>query len=90
MAAPAPRRELGIWPIVIGAALVILAAVFFFMGADVPDPTPLPDSPAATGTAGEPVGTTGPAPQPGAPAGVEPAAGVQAPATTDPAPAPSH
>lgn len=61
---------LGPWPLVIGAALVIAAAVFFFTRGEVPAPTPLLDSPAATGTAGEPAGTTGVAtPQPGAPAG---------------------
>ena len=31
------------------------------------DPRPLPDSPAATGTAGQPSGTTGDTPHPGAP-----------------------
>lgn len=61
---------LGPWPLVVGAALVIAAAVLFFTRGEVPVPTPLPDSPAATGTAGEPAGTTGVVtPQPGAPAG---------------------
>lgn len=74
MAEP-PARDIGVWPLVIGAALVILAAVFFFTRGEVPEPTPLPDSPAATGTAGHPAGTTGPAPQPGAPAGADAPAG---------------
>ena len=64
------RRELGIWPLVIGAVVVILLAVFFF-SRGVEDPVPLPDSPAATGTAGEPAGTTGDSAQPGAPAAIE-------------------
>lgn len=70
----APRRELGIWPLVIGAAIVILLALFIFTRGEVEPPTPLPDSPAATGSAGQPAGTTGDPPQPGAPAGVEPPA----------------
>ncbi|MBB1490757.1 MULTISPECIES: hypothetical protein [unclassified Paracoccus (in: a-proteobacteria)] len=55
------------WLLVLAAAAVILVAVLFFMAAPVPEPTPLPDSPAAQGTAGEPAGETGDAPQPGAP-----------------------
>lgn len=68
----APRRELGIWPLVIGAAIVILLAIFIFTRGEVEPPTPLPDSPAVSGVAGEPAGTTGDPPQPGAPAMVEP------------------
>lgn len=91
-------RGMGVWPIVIAAAVVIALAVWFFMGVDVQEPVPTPDSPAATGTAGEPSGTTGGTPDDtvGAPddtvgqpsgttgAGTEPGApaGVDAPAGT--------
>ena len=84
-----PAREIGVWPLVIGAAVIILAAVFFFTRGEVPEPTPLPDSPAATGTAGQPVGTTGPEPQPGAPAGAEVPAGTPT-VTPSPDAAPSN
>lgn len=66
-----PRRDLGVWPLVIGAAVVIALAVWFFTRGEVPVPQPLPDSPAAEGTAGEPAGVTGDTPHPGAPVGAE-------------------
>lgn len=69
--APNRSRNMAVWPTVIAAAVVILLAVWFFMGVDVEDPVPTPDSPAATNTDGEPVGTTGPEPQPGTPPGVD-------------------
>ena len=79
---PPPRRSVAPWPLVIAAAAVILAALWFFMASDVEEPVPTPDSPAATGTAGEPAGTTGASPQPGAPVGADapPGSGTVAPA----------
>ena len=66
---------LGPVPLVIGAVLIIAAAVFFFTRGEVPTPTPDPNSPAAVGTAGQPetppaaTGTEAPAtPAPAAPA----------------------
>ncbi|KGJ17965.1 hypothetical protein [Paracoccus sanguinis] len=73
---PAPRRGAAVWPLVIGAAVVILAAVWFFTsGADIEPPPPTPSSPAATGAPGEPSGVTGSGPQPGAPVGAQAPAG---------------
>ena len=74
-----PSGGLGPWPLVIGAALVIAAAVFIFTRGEVPEPTPLPDSPAAQGTDGQPSGATGDAPQPGAPGAADAPAGSTAP-----------
>ncbi|MRX51230.1 hypothetical protein GI374_12400 [Paracoccus sp. S-4012] len=64
------RRELGVWPLVIGAVIIILLAVLYFSW-EVEPPPPLPDSPVAQGTVGQPTGTTGATPQPGAPPVVE-------------------
>ncbi|WP_134724470.1 hypothetical protein [Paracoccus luteus] len=77
-AADSGRREVGILPLVIGAVVVILLVLWFALGADVPDPVPLPDSPAAHGTAGQPAGTTGAAAEPGAPVGSQAPAGTEA------------
>lgn len=52
-------RGVGVWPIVIAAVVVIGLVVWFFLGRGVQEPVPTPDSPAATGTAGQPAGTTG-------------------------------
>ncbi|HRO13947.1 MAG TPA: hypothetical protein PLL33_02685 [Paracoccus sp. (in: a-proteobacteria)] len=79
-------REIGVWPIVIGAAIVIGLAVWFFMDIGVQEPVPLPDSPVATGTVGQPSGVTGAASdnvdgaaaEPGAPVGSEAPAGSPA------------
>ncbi len=66
------RRELGVWPLVLGAVVVIALAYWFFSdAANIEPPQPTPDSPVATGTVGEPVGSTGPVPQPGVPVGTE-------------------
>lgn len=66
-----PRRDLGIWPLVVGAAVLIALAVWVFTRGEVSAPRPLPDSPAAIGTAGEPAGVTGDTPRPGAPVGAD-------------------
>lgn len=74
MADPRTSRTPGgfrVWPLVLGAVVVILAAVLFFMSGPVEEPVPTPGSPAATGTAGTPAGVTGEGAQPGAPAGAE-------------------
>jgi|GEM_PF-4767041 len=70
MATPGnPRSSTGVnpWLLVIAAAAVILVAVLFFLFAPFGAPPPLPDSPAAHGTAGEPAGATGEVAQPGPP-----------------------
>lgn len=73
---PRSSGGIGVWPLVIGAAAVILVVVLFLMGGPVKEPVPLPDSPAAHGTAGQPSGVTGElSPHPGAPAGAEAPAG---------------
>lgn len=71
MAEPRKSAGIGVWPLLIGVAAVILAVVLFFLSGPVDEPTPTPDSPAATGTVGEPAGSTGATPQPGAPSGTE-------------------
>lgn len=75
MADPRPTRsgagEIGILPIVIGAVIVIGLAVWFFLGVGIDEPVPLPDSPVATGTVGQPAGVTGEGPIPGAPPGAD-------------------
>ncbi len=63
------RREIGVWPLVIGAAIVIALAVWFFLDVGVQEPVPLPDSPAAQGATGAASGVTGATPEPGAPVG---------------------
>lgn len=68
---PGSSRTIGIWPILLGVAAVILAAALFFMSGPVEEPVPTPGSPAATGTAGQPAGVTGEPPQPGAPSGAD-------------------
>lgn len=80
MADPRPpsRRELGVWPLVLAAIVIIAAAYWFFTDeAGIKAPKPLPDSPVATGTVGEPAGDTGPAPQPGAEVGADLPAGAK-------------
>lgn len=64
------KRELGPWPLVIGAVIIILAAVWFFTN-QVPAPKVPPSSPAAEGTAGVPSGADGLGEQPGSPAELE-------------------
>lgn len=73
MATPGNPRSTGInpWLLVIGAAAVILVVVLFLLSGPVEAPMPAPDSPAATGTAGEPSGEAGEIP-PGAPGEVPP------------------
>ena len=71
MANPGNSKSGGIspWTLVIAAAAIILVVVVFFLSVPLQEPVPLPDSPAATGAAGQPSGTTGQtsAAQPGAP-----------------------
>lgn len=80
---------IGIWPLLLVVAAVILAAAVFFMSVPIKEPVPTPDSPAAMGIDGAPAGATGPEPQPGAPEGAEvpPAVAPVEPAPADPAPA---
>lgn len=69
------RRGIAPWPLVLGAAAIILAAVLFLMSGPVKEPVPTPGSPAATGVVGVPSGVTGASPHPGAPAGADAPAG---------------
>ncbi|SEH84568.1 hypothetical protein [Paracoccus alkenifer] len=85
MALPRESSGIGIWPMVIGVAAVILAAVLFFMFVPIQKPVPTPDSPAALGIDGEPAGATGAGVQPGTPQGTE-----AAPAVVPVEPAPSN
>lgn len=59
MALPREPSGIGIWPLVLGVAAVILVAVLFFMFAPIQKPVPTPDSPAALGIDGAPAGATG-------------------------------
>lgn len=88
---PASGRSISPWALVLAAFAVIALGVLFFNVVGVDDPVPTPDSPAATGTAGEPAGVTGTGPQPGAPVGAEAPAGSPTvpPATATLAPAPT-
>lgn len=71
MALPRESSGIGIWPMVIGVAAVILVAALFFMFLPIQEPVPTPDSPAALGIDGEPAGSTGAGVQPGAPEGAD-------------------
>ncbi|MTH76528.1 hypothetical protein [Paracoccus aestuariivivens] len=72
----AEQNKSNLW-LIIGAIVVVLAVIYWFMSGGTPEPT----APAETGA----VTTPAPAPTDGA-VSVEPAA----PATTEPAPAPAE